>query len=196
MAPRTPRSSTFAKRLGWALFAVQVLALFAIALWFDHKAPRPIGNADIAPDGTRFGLSEAKRRDYFQQLLRGEKENRDQAEKMKEGLIWNRNHDSYFHQYEWGRILWWSHRLGIAEWQGWLILDEGLRNHWAPPPQTPVLIDEAPLAPTTRPLAKRPVMIPAPPPPPSLTLPVPPRAPAAAPASPSTKPIAVPAPVR
>src|SRR5262245_44168432 len=102
-------TNTLWARLGWILFAAQVSAVGAYTVHVYRKTPRATGNADIAPDGKRFGITEEKRREYFAQMMRGEKENRESAEKMKEQLIWNRNHDSYFHQHEWGRIIWWSH---------------------------------------------------------------------------------------
>ena len=147
-------------RLGWALFGLQITALLGYAARVDRKFPRIHASADTTPDGTRFGKSETARRFVFKDLMRGEWENREAAEKMKEGVIWNRNHDSYFHQNEWGRVLWWSRHDGIPDWQGWLILDEGLRAHWPAPPGQLVVVDEAPLLPRTRPLGKRPILIP------------------------------------
>lgn len=160
MAEPAPRASLL-RSFGWVLFAAQLTALFAYAVHVDRAAPRGRGDAAIKPDRTRFAMTEQKRREAFAAMMRGEQDDRDRAEKMKEGVIWNRNHDSYFHQHEWSRILWTSHRLRIAEWKGWLILDEGLREHWQSAPGVQVVVDEAPLARTTRPLGKRPVLIPA-----------------------------------
>lgn len=147
--------------IGWALFALLVALLLGYAARVDRQSPRAQLSGEIAPDGSRFGLSLARRRAAFVELMRGEKENREQAEKMSEKQIWNRNHDSYFHQYEWGRVLWWSRHLGLQDWQGWLIVDEGIRGHWPMPPGVPLLADEAPLLPVTRPLDRRPVITPA-----------------------------------
>lgn len=160
MAEPAPRAS-LARRFGWVLLAAQVTALVAYAGHLVRATPRPTGEAQVLGDGTRFAMTEARRRDAFAAMMRGENDDRERAEKAKEGLIWNRNHDSYFHQYEWARILWTAARLRIPGWKGWLILDEGLRGHWTSAPGVPVLADEAPLSRTTRPLDKRPVMIPA-----------------------------------
>ena len=158
-APRPSEAPLFPRRLGWALFALQLALLIAWAVKVDRRAPRLVGSADVAPDGTRFGRSDTRRRQDFATLLRGEELNRESAERLSETATWNRNHDSFFHQDEWGRIRWWSHQIGVPEWVGWLELDEGLRGHWDPPPGTTVFADEAPLKRTTRPLGERSVLI-------------------------------------
>jgi hypothetical protein len=151
-----PLSTSRARRLGWLLFALQCLGVFVYAVVVDRRVRRQVVSGAIAADGTRFGLSEAERRKLFQELTRGEPADRRSSLEYKEGSVWNRNRDDLFHQAEWRRIAG-AGRLA-PEWMAYLILDEGIRNHWPAAPGVEVRADDAPLAPTTRPIAEHPVL--------------------------------------
>jgi len=167
-------------RIAWAVFAVEVLALALWAARALRTEPAPQGDATTAKNGVRFGKTVGDRRRVFVELMRGEGENRERAERETDQHPWNRNRDDYFHQWEWSRILWVSAQQHVPEWQGWLILEEGLREHWPPPPGVAILADEAPLARATPPIGKRRVFTAAPP--------LPPRPPVAAPPPPPPAP--------
>jgi len=111
------------------------------------------------PGNKRLGFTEERRRQIFQQLVRGEPDERQLAERESETAIWDRNHDSFFHQKEWRRLPGVAAANGITVWMAYLILDEGFKNHWPPPPGVVVLADDAPLAQRTRPLAARTVIV-------------------------------------
>lgn len=163
-------------RLAWMVFALEVTAALAWATVVHLRAPQPTADGAVHGEArVRFGKSEDERRRMYQELVRGEPADRAAAERQSETAVWNRNHDCYFHQYEWNRLAAVCARLGIPQWQGYLILDEGMREHWPPPAGVNVLADDAPLARTTRPLAARRVIASgkAPPPPPIFSLPPP-----------------------
>jgi len=87
--------------------------------------------------------------------VRGEPQDRAQAATRREGEAWNRNNDSHFHELERNRVPGVAARFGVPAWMAWWILDEGLRNHWPPPPGVVLYADDAPLAQKTRPLTER-----------------------------------------
>lgn len=146
--------------LAWGVFVASVLSVLLWALIVDRKNPPPTASAAITgPERTRFGLSEARRREIFQALVLGEPIDRAVAERESETAIWNRNHDSFFHQHEWRRVPQVCRQHGIPTWLGYLILDEGIRSHWPAPPGVTVYADDAPLAPKTRPLSQRRILV-------------------------------------
>jgi hypothetical protein len=162
--PRRPRALLADPRvrsaLAWAVFAASVAAVLLWAVIVDRRHPAPTASAEITgPERTRFGLSEARRREIFQALVLGEPIDRGVAERESETAIWNRNHDSFFHQHEWRRVPQVCRQHGIPTWLGYLILDEGIRSHWPPPPGVTIYADDAPLAQKTRPLGQRRVLI-------------------------------------
>ncbi len=138
----------------WGFFALQVLAVLAWAIVVDRQDPPRVVSAEVSgPDGRRFGLPEAERRRMYQQLVQGEPGDRAMSMRESETAIWNRNHDSYFHQKEWRRVQSVCQRLGIPVWLGYLIMDEGMRSHFSPPPGVTIYADDTPLAQTTLPLS-------------------------------------------
>jgi hypothetical protein len=172
--------------LAWTFFGL-VLALvsvWAIRVHLASPAPPPVAGE---PDsrGVWLGKTEAERRTIFQELARGEPGDRVAARRERENAVWDRNHDSYFHELEFRRFAGVSRRLRIPEWQAHLIFDEGLRAHWPPPPGVEIRADDAPLAQKTRPFAERPLITAGPPAP---------AGPPAAPPGPSAAPAAPPGP--
>lgn len=142
--------------LAWGVFAASVGAVLIVAIVAHRRHPAPVASAEITgPERTRFGLSEARRREIFQALVLGEPIDRAVAERASETEIWNRNHDSFFHQHEWRRVPVVCRQHGIPTWLGYLILDEGIRSRWPPPPGVTIYADDTPLARTTRPLSQR-----------------------------------------
>lgn len=145
--------------LAWGVFAASVLAVVLWAVIVDRRHPAPAASAAITgPERARFGLSEARRREIFQSLVLGEPIDRAAAERESETAIWNRNHDSFFHQHEWRRVPQVCRQHGIPTWLGYLILDEGIRAHWPAPPGVTVYADDTPLVRKTRPLGQRRVL--------------------------------------
>lgn len=160
--PRPALSSDGRVRAGlaWGVFVASVLIVLLWALIVDRKNPPPAASAEITgPERTRFGLSEARRREIFQALVLGEPIDRAVAERESETAIWNRNHDSFFHQHEWRRVPQVCRQHGIPTWLGYLILDEGIRGHWPAPPGVTVYADDTPLVPKTRPLSQRRILV-------------------------------------
>jgi hypothetical protein len=147
-----------ALRLVWGLFALEVLGVlgWAVQVWLANPAPRD--SAELSGGALRFGLDEEARRHIFQELVRGEPSDRLAAEARREDAIWDRNHDSYFHELEWHRIAGVAARQAIPLWQAAYILDEGIHEHWPPPPGVELRADDTPLAQRTQPLAKRAVI--------------------------------------
>ena len=145
-----------ARRLAWVAFLAQVTAVFIWAALVDRSdPPKTLSGESVGAEKSRFGLPETTRRQMYQALLRGEPADRAAALRDSETAIWNRNHDSYFHQLEWRRLRSVCAQLSIPFWVGYLILDEGMRNHWEVPPGVTIYPDDTPLVRLTRPLAQR-----------------------------------------
>jgi hypothetical protein len=158
-------------KIAWGVFAAHCVGIWIWAEVVHKRAPQPTASAALSPDGTRFGKTEEERKKLFAELTRNEPQDRLSVEGRSDAAIWNRNRDSYFHEVERGRIITLASRHGIPQWMAWWILDEGFHAHWPPAPGVTLLADDAPLAPKTRPLAQRRVIVstptpaaPAPPP--------------------------------
>jgi hypothetical protein len=144
------------------VFALEVAGVLAWAIRVrasvrvEHVSGRP------TPDGTRFGIPEARRRAIFQELVRGEPNDRRAVEGRRDDEIWDRNRDSFFHELESRRVaaVAAAHRLPL--WKAYAILDEGIRAKWPPPAGVELRADEAPMARRTRRLEERPILTPAP----------------------------------
>ena len=133
------------RRVAWALFGLEVLLVLGWAVKVDCGAPPTTVSAATSPAGVRFKLTEAQRRRIYEEILKGEPADRVESTKISEAAVWNRNHDDRFHEYEWRRIAGAAARHGIPAWEAYLMLDEGMRAHWPPPPGVDVYLDEAPL---------------------------------------------------
>jgi hypothetical protein len=166
--------STRFRRIAWLVFALEVGGVLVWAIRVRASAHVEHVDGRPAPDGTRFGIPEARRRAIFQDLVRGEPADRRAVEGRREDEIWDRNRDSFFHELEWRRVaaVAASHRLPL--WKAYAILDEGIRQKWPPPPGVELRADDAPLARRTRPLEERPILTPAPPTTPPTTTAMPP----------------------
>jgi hypothetical protein len=144
-------------RIGWGLFGLQVLAMLIWAIVVHRSDPEKVVSGDVVgPARVRFGMPERDRRRIFEEVVAFE--TLDQAEvrqKAKEEDVWNRNFDDYFHHKEFFHYVEVARRHHIPYWEAMLIVDEGLRGHWPPPPGITLHCDDAPLAPITRPLEER-----------------------------------------
>lgn len=150
-------------RIAWAVFALEIVGVLAWARLVDTRSPELVVDAAVGSDGKRFGKTESERQAIFRTLVAPEPQERAVAETQNEKAVWNRNHDDYFHQSEWRRVMGIAGGLQIPQWMAWAILDEGFRAHWTPPPGVTLYADDAPLARTTAPLEKHHVIAPAPP---------------------------------
>ena len=166
-------------RVGWGVFVVAVATVLGWAEMVRRAAPPPRFSGEIK-DGVRFGLTEAKRKQIFLALTKGEPADRTDAERRKDDNF-NGNRDDWFHRNEIKRIATACAPFGIGTWTCWLILDEGFHAHWPVEPGVTIYHDERPLSPTTRPLAQRRVIVAAPPAPPAPPSPTPPPGPPAPP---------------
>jgi hypothetical protein len=166
--------------LSWAPFAILVVGVFGYAIRVHRAAPFPAPvQGEPGPDGARFGLTEARRRAMFQELVRGEPADRAKAAREREGVIHVRNSDDFFHELEALRVQALARRHRLPLWQAYLILDEGLRAHWPPPPGVELRADDQPYRVFTRPFNQRPLIVAGPPaaiPPPPTAAPAPPAA--------------------
>jgi hypothetical protein len=160
MTPERETLPPLARRVAWGLFAAQVLLVLGWAVHVDRASPPPVASGATSADGVRFGLPEARRRLIFQELLRGEPQDRLDAQKISELATWNRNHDDHFHEREWRRVGAVASANRIPFWQAYLIMDEGFRAHWPPPAGVEIRHDDAPLKRTTVPFHQRPLLLP------------------------------------
>ncbi len=160
---KSPLHSKLFVRVAWSLFALEVAIVLSWAGALVIANPPQTASAEVTgPERSQFGLPEAKRQELFRDLVKGEPADRATAERESETAIWDRNHDSFYHQREWPRIVQTAHKHHIPTWEMAAILDEGLRAHWPPPPGVELRCDDAPLRSTTRPLSQRPLITGAP----------------------------------
>ena len=174
-----PLPAIWWRRLAWAQLALPVALVLGTATAIAVREPIAIVDGSIAHDAahTRFGKSESQRRAMFKKLCDGEPRDRANVEReFTETQIWNRNHDSHFHQREWERLIPVGAGLGLHFYETYLILDEGIRAHWPPSPGIAVRADGPPLARTTVPLEQKRVIT---------STPAPSKAPPAPPLQPS-----------
>jgi hypothetical protein len=132
-----------------ALRIAAVVVAFVLAAKATAKVrsagPMPLVPPD-GPDGERFGLSEAKRRAIFADFAAAE------PRSIQNGLSsfpterWSAEDHRGAFERERAGLLAASHRLNLS--QVYLVLDEGIRNHWPGP-------DGKPLNPHTIPLKPR-----------------------------------------
>ena len=148
-------SSKPASRVAWAV-RVAVLS-FAVVVFYkrvgsttapllDAKPPNPIPSEEI--EDYRFRLPERTRRELFLEMATAELADRRRAieqDKWK-GHLWSREDDRGHFERTTLRQMALTHRLSLS--QLYLILDEGIRNHWPG-------ADGSPLPATTPPLDPR-----------------------------------------
>jgi hypothetical protein len=113
---------------------------------FAEREPRPLPN--VEPPGIRFGLDEKARKEIFAELATAEAAERARAisQNTWNGHLWSREDDRGWHERVLARAI--AQRRGISLTQVFLVLDEGIRNHWPDK-------DGKPLAATTPPLDLR-----------------------------------------
>lgn len=136
-------------RVAVVSFAVVVLykrVVSATAPLLDAKPLPFIPSEEV--DDYRFRLPERTRREIFMQIATAEVAERKrlvEQDKWK-GHLWSREDDRGHQERMEMRLLATEHKLSLT--QLYLILDEGIRNHWPGP-------DGAPLPATTPPLDPR-----------------------------------------
>jgi hypothetical protein len=134
--------------------AVIVIAL--VALWIRvHAATAPILSAKPPPaipteeiDDYRFRIAEHTRREIFAELAAAELAERARAIQANSwnGHLWSREDDRGHYERVAIRSAAAKHKISLS--QAYLVLDEGIREHWAGP-------DGKPLPATTPPLNMR-----------------------------------------
>lgn len=142
-------------RAGWIVrFAVVTIGA-AIAWRSITRATNPMLRAKppapipvTAENGERFGLPEKVRREIFDELATAELAERARAIAANSwnGHVWSREDDRGHYERVAARTSASRHRVSLA--QVYLVLDEGLREHWLAP-------DGKPLPATTPPLNLR-----------------------------------------
>jgi hypothetical protein len=140
-------------KLGWAIRA-SVVVLSVAVLWqrvqiatapmLRAKQPAPIASADI--EGYRFRLPEEKRREIFEQLATAELAERERAisKNTWAGHLWSREDDRGHYERVAARSVAAKYRVSLS--QVYLVLDEGLRNHWPAPNGEPLPATTPPLS--------------------------------------------------
>jgi len=141
-------------RVGWAV-RVAVLSFAVIVLWkrigavaaplLDAKPPPAIPSEEI--EDYRFRLPERVRREIFMEIAGPEAAERKRAiehDKWK-GHLWSREDDrGHFERVELRQV---ALRNKITLSQVYLILDEGIRDHWPGPDGEPLPATSPPLDP-------------------------------------------------
>ncbi len=139
-------------RAGWIVRAV-VVGVALVVLWqrirvvtgplLTAQAPAPIPTEEI--DDYRFRLPERVRREMFSEIAAAELVERARAirENTWNGHVWSREDDRGYFERIAVRSAAAKYRVSLS--QVYLVLDEGLRNHWPGP-------DGKPLPATTPPL--------------------------------------------
>ncbi|MEO6420511.1 MAG: hypothetical protein ABIP39_13930 [Polyangiaceae bacterium] len=103
----------------------------------------------LPPDGagTRFGVAEQTRREVFSEIAQKKPGARDHArERFPADQVWRREDDRSASERDTVRNAASGHKLNVT--QVYLILDEGIREHWPG-------VDGKPLTPKTIPLLQR-----------------------------------------
>lgn len=132
--------------------AASFVALCVAGVWVVRTA-RPITSEkappaliDREPNGNRFGLDENTRRDIFKEIAQAEPGARQAGVSGFPGQPWSQeDHRCAFERDHLRGI---AARRGLSITQVYLVLDEGLREHWPGP-------DGKPLTPRTTPLMPR-----------------------------------------
>lgn len=142
-------------KAGWAIrVLVTVLALAALSLrtrvatapLVSAKPPVPITTEDV--EGYKFRLPEHTRRAIFEDLAAAELAERERAIKGNtwNGHAWSREDDRGHYERVAARAAAAKHKVSLP--QVYLVLDEGIHEHWPAP-------NGAPLPATTPPLSLR-----------------------------------------
>ncbi|HQY61169.1 MAG: hypothetical protein IPF92_14640 [Myxococcales bacterium] len=109
-------------------------------------AKRPVPIPGDTADGHRFGLSLADRKAIFAEIAAAEPEQRSQAKAAFPGQEWSQEDHRCAFERDSVRSI--AARRSLSLTQVYLVLDEGIRDHW-PDPQG------KPLTPTTVPVVPR-----------------------------------------
>ena len=109
-------------------------------------AKRPVPIQASTAEGQRFGLSLTDRRAIFAEIAGAEPEQRVQAKEAFPGQEWSQEDHRCAFERDIVRAI--AARRSLSLTQVYLVLDEGIRNHW-PDPQG------RPLTPTTIPVVPR-----------------------------------------
>lgn len=135
-----------------AVAAASAVALIYASVWVRRTvaplttAVPPAELVDQGPDGERFGLPLAKRREIFTEFATAEPNSRSQGVAGFPGQPWSQEDHRCAFERETARTM--AVRHGISLTQVYLVLDEGIREKWLGP-------DGKPLPPKTVPLLPR-----------------------------------------
>jgi hypothetical protein len=125
-----------------ALVAVRSVALPVL------RAPAPADLPGDGPNGARFGLGEERRHEIFREIVAGEPAARARAAQAFPGDAWSTEDDRAAFERDTVRAL--AQRSQLSLSQVYLVLDEGIRDHWPGPDGKPVSAQSYPLAPRKR----------------------------------------------
>jgi len=132
-------------KLGWFVRIVGTLA-GAIVVWrtidattlilLETKPPSPLPSQEFP--GDKFRLSEDRRKEIFKELATAELAERKRAIETNtwQGHLWSREDDRGW--YESKAVYEAAHRHHVSVSQVYLVLDEGIRNHWPAPNGEPL----------------------------------------------------------
>jgi hypothetical protein len=129
-----------------------VLALLVALFWVVRTAkpitsePRPPAIVDRDGNGVRFGMPEWRRREIFKEMAAAEPASRANGIAGFPNQPWSQEDHRCAFERDTVRAL--AGRYGITLTEAYLVLDEGIREHWLGP-------DGKPLTPKTVPLMPR-----------------------------------------
>lgn len=136
------------------VLATQVLALLAAVFalrsvtWRVLRASAPADLPGDGPNGVRFGLLEDLRHEIFREISSGEPAARSRAAQAFPGDPWSiEDHRASFERDIVRGI---AQRRGLSLSQVYLVLDEGIRQHWPGPDGKPLSGKSSPLSPRKR----------------------------------------------
>lgn len=129
-------------------FVVLVRRVDALVSPLLHaKPPTPIPSEEI--EDYRFRLPERTRREIFEEIATAELAERERAVEQHTwgGHLWSREDDRGHYERVALRTIAQKYRISLT--QGYLILDEGIRNHWLAPNGEPLPATTPPVNPRT-----------------------------------------------
>jgi hypothetical protein len=148
--------ATPTSKLGWFVRISGTLAgivvivntvLATAGVLLETKPPTPLPSQEFP--GDKFRLSEERRKEIFEELATAELAERKRAinQNTWQGQLWSREDDRGWYEAKAVREA--AQRHGLSESQVYLVLDEGIRNHWLAPNGEPLPGTTPPLHPRT-----------------------------------------------
>ena len=131
----------------WMLQAITLLVAVGLALHITHDVRKTPPPALLSVDAPLYGLSDAKRRLVFSAIASDEPRARAESAEKFAGEPWSIEDDRAAHERDRAREVAPNQAISIS--QAYLILDEGIREHW-PAPKAPLDGSVVPLKPRFR----------------------------------------------